>query len=184
MNGGEEIVADEPTAGELGERAIDALLRDDYAQIRRLAWRFGLPEDEIDDATQEVFAKVWLHYAKFRGDCAPATWLTRIAVNSFTSRRRALVRRFRMFRQTIAADDGVPTRSPVDPAVRDAYERAVACVGRLPVKVRQVFVLRYLEDMSAVEVAETLGIPEATVRSRAFLARKRLQQMMKGCEPW
>ncbi len=78
------------------------------------------------------------------------------------------------------ANHGVAT---VGTTVAEAYDRAVACVRRLPVKQRRVFVLRYLEEMSCAEVAETLGIPEATVRTRTFHACKKLRGMMKGYEP-
>ncbi len=55
----------------------------------------------------------------------------------------------------------------------------MACIRRLPPKLRTVLVLRYLEERNAAEVAQLLGIPEPTVRSRTFHARKRLRALMK-----
>jgi RNA polymerase sigma-70 factor (ECF subfamily) len=62
----------------------------------------------------------------------------------------------------------------------EAYERAVAYIGKLPPKLRQAFVLRYLEEMTCAEVAETMRIPEATVRTRIFHARRKLREWMGG----
>lgn len=163
--------------------SLDALIRREYGRIRRLAWRFGVPEDELDDATQEVFTRACAGFKSFRRESAAATWLTRVAINHFSSRRRAILRRLRLFRRHAETVDGVPGQAAREAEVAEAYAQAVACIRRLPVKLRKVFVLRYLEDMSCAEVAETLHIPEATVRTRAFHARKRLRVMMKGYEP-
>ena len=77
--------------------SLEALYSQEYRRIRLLAWKFGLPEDELDDAAREVFARVCAGFHRFRGDCALSTWLARIAVNHFTLRRRALYRRLRCF---------------------------------------------------------------------------------------
>jgi len=161
---------------------IEQLVREESARIRALAWRFGVPEEELDDAVQEVFVRAWLGAPRFRGACAPSTWLTRIAVNYFVSRRRALMRRMRrMVRGEVSAEQPLPAQPR--PEVREAHERAVGCIRRLPRRLREVFVLRYLEEMPCKEVAETLTIPEATVRTRAYHARRRLRAMLKGFEP-
>jgi len=163
--------------------SLEALYRQEYRRIRLLAWRFGLPEDELDDAAQDVFARVCAGFDRFRGDCALSTWLTRIAVNHFTLRRRALFRRLRTFVPHSEATERVAGRDGPGAEAREAHERAVTCVRRLPVKLRQVFVLRHLEEMNCREVAETLDIPEATVRTRSYHACRKLRGMLKGYEP-
>ncbi|MBN2307631.1 MAG: sigma-70 family RNA polymerase sigma factor [Candidatus Hydrogenedentes bacterium] len=158
---------------------LEQLVREESDRLRGLAWRFGLPSAELDDAVQEVFARAWAGRARFRGDCAPATWLTRIAVNYFTSRRRTLLRRMRVFAGGRPAGDA--SAPPGNTAERaEAHARAVECIRALSPKLRKVFVLRYLEEMSCAEVAETLGIPESTVRTRVYNARKKLRNILKG----
>jgi RNA polymerase sigma-70 factor, ECF subfamily len=163
--------------------SLETLYRQEYRRIRLLAWRFGLPEDELDDAAQDVFARVCAGFHRFRGDCALSTWLTRIAVNHFTLRRRALFRHIRTFRPYDDAAERAPGKDGPSSEAREAHERAVVCVRRLPVKLRKVFVLRHLEEMSCREVAGTLDIPEATVRTRSYHACRKLRGMMKGYEP-
>lgn len=162
---------------------VAALMREQYARVCRLAWRFGVPQAELEDAVQDVFAAAWIGAGSFRGDCAPATWLTRIAVNHFVSRRRAWMRRARVFFRGGAFIEAVAAPEGVSPEQAEAHARAVACIRRLPERLRAVFVLRYIEEMSCGEVAGVLGIPEATVRTRVFHARKRLRKMLRGYEP-
>ncbi|MCL4692536.1 MAG: RNA polymerase sigma factor [Candidatus Hydrogenedentes bacterium] len=159
------------------DRTLEDLIAREFPRLQRLAWRFGLPADELDDAVQEVFAKAWAGRGRFRGDAALTTWLTRVAVNHFTSRRQGWLRRMRVFHRDPDQVDRAPA-SGGNIETNDGYERAVACIRQLPPKLRQVLVLRYLEEMSCAEVAETLGIPEATVRTRVFHARKKLRDRM------
>jgi len=165
------------------DRTLVDLIAREYPRLRRLAWRFGLPEDELDDAVQDVFAKAWAARNRFRGDAAQATWLTRVAINHFTSRRRVWLRRLQTFLRDPIAMERAETRGGQAVERNEAHERAVACVRKLPPKLRQAFVLRYLEEMTCVDVAETLRIPEATVRTRIFHARKKLREWMKDYEP-
>jgi RNA polymerase sigma-70 factor (ECF subfamily) len=162
---------------------FERLVRSEERRVRTLAWRFGVPAHELDDVVQDIFVKAWVAQNRFRGDAEPSTWLTRIAVNHLVSRRRSLRTRI----ATMVRWQARPFSQPVQPdaqfASREAEARAAKCVRRLSSKLRAVFVLRYLEEMSAAEVAETLSIPEATVRTRAFHARKQLRQMMKDYLP-
>ena len=182
----EEIVSDAPVRGcrdSTYEISLDKLARDHYDRIRRLAWRFGLPENEIDDAAQEIFARACAGLKRFRGECAPSTWLTRIAVNYLSSRKRAISRRLRLFSDETDVFEQVSSTSARSAETCEAHTRAMDCIRRLPVKLRTAFILRYLEEMSCADVAETLGIPEATVRTRIFHARRKLREMLRGYEP-
>ena len=159
---------------------IEALYLSEYRRIRLLAWRFGIPEDELDDAVQDVFARACAGIERFRGHCALTTWLVRIAANHFANRRRGLFRRRARFRSPTEALEEAPAPAGAGAETREAYAEAVACIRRLPPKLRQVFVLRYLEEMNCAETAGILGIREPTVRSRAHNACKKLRTMMKG----
>jgi len=163
--------------------SLETLVDEQYDRIRRLAWKFGLPEDEIDDAAQEVFARACAGLKRFRGECSPSTWLTRIALNYLTSRKRALSRRARLFSDNVEMLERARARAVGGLQASEAHARAMDCIRRLPAKLRTVFVLRYLEEMSCADVAETLKIPEATVRTRVFHARKKLRAMLGGYQP-
>lgn len=165
------------------EDLFEGIVRDEYARIRGLAWNFGVPESELDDATQEIFARAWGGLRRFRGDSQPATWLTRIAVNYLTSWRRTMTRRLRVMVRSDKALQNAVAKPGLAHEAAEAHERAMACICTLPAKLRAAFVLRYIEGMRCAQIADHLGIPEATVRSRTYHARKRLRKMMRGYKP-
>lgn len=170
------------TEREARRAAFEDRVRAERDRLRGLAWRFGIPADELDDAVQEVYTRAWAALPGFRGDADMATWLTRIALRVYTSRRRTWLRRLRHWVRDPAVMNDAPAAAGLSPEAAEAYRIAVACVARLPVKLRQAFVLRYLEEMSCAETAALLGIPEATVRTRIYHARRKLQAMMTEYE--
>jgi RNA polymerase sigma-70 factor (ECF subfamily) len=181
----EAVLTDIPDRISIESEALDfdRLVCAEQARIRTLAWRFGVSAAELDDAVQDVFVKAWAARAAFRGDASPSTWLTRIAINHLVSRQRSLRTRLRALADLRAIWKLGPRRPDARLALSEAEQEAMACVRRLPEKLRTAFVLRYLEEMSAADAAGILDIPEATVRTRAFHARKKLRAMLKDYEP-
>jgi RNA polymerase sigma-70 factor (ECF subfamily) len=182
----EAVLADVPDEVSLTEENaldFDRLVVVEQQRIRGLAWRFGVPAEELDDVVQDVFIKAWAARNGFRGNAVPTTWLTRIAVNHLVSRRRKLKTRIAALANLSLVRMRGPRRPDSYIAAAEAEAKAAACVRRLSPKLRTVFVLRYLEEMSVSDVAQTLEIPEATVRSRALNARKKLRSMLKDYKP-
>jgi RNA polymerase sigma-70 factor, ECF subfamily len=165
--------------------AFTRLVEAQQFRLRALARHFGIPAAELDDAVQEVFARAWEGLAAFRSEADLSTWLIRIAVNHFTSRRQAMGRWRRLFVQKAdtlgeyGADSAAFERSET---CAEARALALESINRLPVKLRRAFVLHYVEGMSCREAAKVLGIPEATVRTRLYNARVKLRHMLRGYE--
>lgn len=151
------------------------------ATLRRL---WGWPvnrDDELEDILQNVFLTAWQRRAQFRGDSSLKTWLTRIAINECRrrQRRQALFRKWWASlrpppRPQAAADEQL--------AQAETSQQVRAAMQRLTARQREVVVLFYLEDMSAREVAELLGLKTGTVEVRLNRARKRLAELL-GDEP-
>lgn len=181
----EAVLTDIPDRVSTESEALDfeRLVLTEQNRIRTLAWRFGVCAAELDDAVQDVFVKAWAARAAFRGDADPSTWLTRIAINHLVSRQRSLRARLRALTELRTLWLPVPRQPDARLALSEAEQKAAACVRRLPEKLRTAFVLRYLEEMSVADAAEVLDIPEATVRTRAFNARKKLRAMLKDYQP-
>jgi RNA polymerase sigma-70 factor (ECF subfamily) len=131
---------------------------------------------------QEVFARAWSNRARFHGASKVTTWLTRIAINEFSTRLRGKRRWSRIAGHLLSR----PPSGPRDPrqvlAAGEAHALAADCLSRLPARQREAFVLRYLEDLSCAETAEILGVSENVVRARAFSARKKLRSMLGDVE--
>jgi RNA polymerase sigma-70 factor (ECF subfamily) len=147
---------------------------------------FGMVRNREDarEITQDAFVKAYRNLHAFRDESRFYTWLYRIAMNltiDFVRRRDK--------GPVSGADEDVAVREP-DGAVaevhhaespRRAYERKelhaaiLGAVGELPEDQRQVVLLREIDGLSYKEIAEIVGVPEGTVMSRLFYARKKLQ---------
>jgi RNA polymerase sigma-70 factor, ECF subfamily len=162
----------ERSAGTAGPPLDFAAVYDENAAF---VWRclhlFGVGPASLDDAMQDVFLVVHRRLGEFEGRSAVRTWLYAIARRVAQNHRRGVKRRGEL--EPISEELGDPT--PLGP--HDLVERAeagrllVELVGRLDEDKREVFVLVEVEQMSAPEVAELLGINLNTVYSRLRAAR-------------
>ena len=181
-----EVLID-PTilAAQHGDETAFASLYDLHA-TRVFALCVGLAGDRTTAAelVQDVFVRVWEKLDSFRGECAFATWLHRVAVNTVLESERK--GRRRSLRVVIAADlrlerDAQTSRVLDAPApARDAglamdLEQAI---GRLPAGARAVFVLYDIEGYQHAEISEQLGIAQGTSKAHLFRARRLLREML------
>ncbi|HEY4026869.1 MAG TPA: sigma-70 family RNA polymerase sigma factor, partial [Candidatus Dormibacteraeota bacterium] len=135
--------------------------------LRRVLFRLGLTEVEVEDAVQEALIRVWQRSAGFEGRSAVSTWACRIVLNLGISTLRARRTPPRPSAiEVVDAEVEWESRRQAQ-AVRDA-------VLSLPLHLRAVIVLREFEDASYRTIAEVLDIPMGTVMSRLHEARARL----------
>jgi len=152
--------------------AFERLYRSHVARVTSLA-RWMLGGDEVDDAVQEIFIRVWEKLSTFSGQAAFGTWLHRVAVNHLLRRRqRRAVHRSRHTEATHAETLRAPARRP---DLRVALERAV---GELPNGAREIFVLHDMEGYKHEEIAGMLGIDPGTSRSQLHRARLQLRVLL------
>jgi RNA polymerase sigma-70 factor (ECF subfamily) len=190
MNEGTRLVVGEAILTELGtlaqsrEGIVELLVRQHARLVYRIAYAVLRSHHDAEDATQETFVRV-LRYGKNLDKVDDAkTWLARIAWRVAVDRSRQ-----RRRKQEISLDDPekplVEIASDAIPAdetlqsseAGSALERLMEA---LPKKLREPLILSTLEEMSPREVAATLGISEAAVRSRIFRARQILREKLKG----
>jgi RNA polymerase sigma-70 factor (ECF subfamily) len=139
--------------------------------LRRVLFRLGLTEVEVEDAMQDTLIRVWQGSARFEGRSAVSTWACRIALNLGVSVLRAR-RRAPPRRPVAVLDVEVAWES------RQQAEAVREAVLELPVRLRTVIVLREFEGLTYRTIAEVLGIPIGTVMSRLHEARARLRQRL------
>ncbi len=142
-----------------------------YWQIRRMV----LSHDDADDILQNTFIKAWTGLDGFRGDAKLSTWLFRIANNetlNFLERKR----------QTLSIDDeaavGVAASLESDPYF-DGDETArqlQEAIAQLPAKQRQVFNLKYFEEMKYEEMSEALGTSVGALKASYHHAVKKISE--------
>ena len=159
--------------------------------------------EEARELTQEAFMRGLQKIDSFRGDASPYTWLFRIAVNLAISHLRK-VHRVRVFsldrpgsggagrNGRYAADD--QAASLVDRIARDRAEQAppermegrerdqavLSALGRLDAEYRAVLVMRDIEGFDYQQMADVLGLPLGTLKSRLFRARLALRDELKA----
>jgi RNA polymerase sigma-70 factor (ECF subfamily) len=171
--------------------AFGSLVRRHEARVVRLAARLLGDADAALDAAQEAFVKAWRALPRFQGESRFSTWLVRIVINQCRNdlRRRRTVKHTRPLSLDAPAAgdgsvaDGVAGRSPDPFAVARGreVERALgAALSRLDPEAREVVWLRDAEDLSYEDIAEVLGVPVGTVRSRLHRARADLRRLMSG----
>lgn len=142
---------------------------------RLLGWREG-----ADDVAQEVFLAAWHNQRRFRGESSLWTWLAAMTVN----RSRSVQRRRRLFDKFAAAAGRAPAKAGLEPGPEQRLYRdeTAACVreavARLPVKYREVLVLRYLEELAVDEIAALLSERRNTIEVRITRARKLLEPQL------
>lgn len=131
-----------------------------------------------DDIAQDTFIRAYRHFSGFRQESSVKTWLLRIARNVAFNYRNAA-----FFRKALLMDIVAP-RHPGRSAEQDYLERETTseiwrCVMELPVKLRETLVLHAKYELSVAEIADLQRIPEGTVKSRLFAARRRMESLLK-----
>jgi RNA polymerase sigma-70 factor (ECF subfamily) len=168
-----------------GDRAAFRVLYSRHREaVSRLVYRMLGGTRDLDDVVQEVFFQVYKSLKDFRGQSKFSTWLHRVTVNVVLMHRRSARSR------PTYADEPQADITPDDDAVApdaDADRRARIrafgrIVERLAEKKRVVFILHELEGVSPAEIAQIVGAPVLTVRTRLFYARREIEAML-GDEP-
>jgi RNA polymerase sigma-70 factor (ECF subfamily) len=162
---------------------FEILMRRHNRRVFRAVRAILKRDDEAEDVMQDAYVRAYEHLPEFRGDAAFSTWLTRIAVHEALARLRR-ERRFQPIEPQLEEQPPMsfesrqsPERLANDRELRVVLERAI---DALPDDFRAVFVLRAVEQMTGLETAECLGIPEDTVKTRLHRARLRLQEIVVG----
>lgn len=158
---------------------FEHLMRRNNQRVYRAARAIVRDDREAEDVMQDAYVRAYEHLRDFDGRARFSTWLTRIAINEALARTRRSRRQEPL--ESISEDRLMPRTVPTpeqsasDVEMRSVLERAI---GELPEDFRVVFMLRAVEEMSGVETAECLGIPEDTVKTRLYRARARLQEIL------
>jgi len=160
--------------------AFERVVAETQSGVYNLAYSLLGNHEEAQDATQEIYVRVWRALPGFRGEARLTTWLYRIAVNSCLNRRRRLKGRL-----AEVEDDGILERlesseaNPADVAIQNDRNRTLwAAVRRLPAKYQTVIHLFYQQQLTYDEMAEVLAMPLGTIKAQLNRARHALADML------
>jgi RNA polymerase sigma-70 factor (ECF subfamily) len=150
-----------------------------HHRVRVLARRLLSDAAAAEDVVQETFTALPRAVRGFRGEAALETFLLAIAVKRARHHRRAAARRQRALAR-LSSEERNPPRDPEQETYRHQLGlRLGAALDRLPLPQRIAFVLCEIEELTSSQAAAVAGIPEATVRTRLFHARRRLRDWLE-----
>jgi len=168
--------------------AVRLVMQRNNQRLFRVALQILRNREDAEDAVQSAYLKAFAAIRSFAGRSSLSTWLTRIVINNAlvharsAKRRRVLLDesevpivddyREMLMRGSMSVS---PERVVAGGQVRRLLDQAIK---QLPAPFRAVFVLRQIEELDVAEVAERLGIPAATVKTRHLRARRRLQRLL------
>lgn len=176
-------------------QAWEQLARSQHRRIYGICYRFTGSQTEAEDLTQEVFLKMYRNLSSFdasRGGFT--TWLTTLTRNLLVDNYR----RSRMDRASDSLDESFdgeeegPTKAERLADTRLGQEHHVAglelraqiqaALKQVSPELREAVILRDLEDMDYKDIAQVLGVPQGTVKSRISRGRSELARLLKGME--
>jgi RNA polymerase sigma-70 factor, ECF subfamily len=158
-----------------GDRAAFEPLVTRYERVLfTVALRLTGEYEDARDATQNAFVRAYVHLETFDPSRKFFSWLYRIVVNECLNLRRA-----RHPNEPLVETIEAPASGGLDiVAASETHDRIQAALMALTREYREVVVLRHFADLSYEEIGEALGVPDKTVKSRLFSARKRLADLL------
>jgi RNA polymerase sigma-70 factor, ECF subfamily len=167
---------------------IDAVVATHEQRIFRFLLVSTRDADAAQSMTQDTFLRAWAARASFRNECSVSTWLMRIAVNLLRDHTRT--ERFKFWKRAAASSVDI-----ADPAIHlthpgaSAESRLIASeqmmlvwdtVAKLSARQRNIFILRFVEDMELADIAEATGLPVPTVKSHLYRALATIRARHNG----
>lgn len=169
------------------KRAFDLLVTRYQHRITSVITRYVKDWADAQDVAQDTFIRAYRALGNFRGDSQFYTWLYKIAIN--TAKNWLVAQGRRPPTDDVDAADAVQydagsrlrdTDTPEQELMRREIEQTVAAtVDALPDELRMAITLREVDGLSYDEIAETMGCPIGTVRSRIFRARDAIDQKLR-----
>jgi RNA polymerase sigma-70 factor (ECF subfamily) len=170
-------------------RAFEQLLNKHLSPVYRFIFQMARDREAADDIVQETFIKAWKHLADFDREKSFKTWLFTIAKRTaFDHFKKKKALPFSAFDdgeggtafEEVGDEQALPDELLAREEAAADLDRALA---RLPEGSRTILLLAYREDLSLQEIAEILGEPYNTVKSRHNRAIRKLREAMAGDAP-
>lgn len=146
-------------------------------KVRNLIYSILSEKSLVDDVAQEVFTKVYLKSKGFRFESKFSTWLYQITLNKCRDElRKKTLKSFFVIREA----DEIPTKNHITDSIEsnDLSEIVREHISRLPRKLREVVILKDINDLSYREISSVLKCNEGTVKSRLFRGRLELKNRL------
>jgi RNA polymerase sigma-70 factor (ECF subfamily) len=179
-------VAGEPRLEDLQD--FDSLVRMHRPRIFRFLLASVRDRETAENLAQDCFVRAYQARGQFRGASSVATWFLQIAANLVRDHESSS--RLKFWRRNLHAAADVADLAPVIPdrqqspeeqaAIREQVRAIWSAAAGLPARQRTVFLLRFVEDMDLLEIAEVTGMKEGTVKAHLFRALQSVRARLEG----
>ena len=165
------------------QQAWEAIVRQNWRKVFNVAYKFVGKHDEAEDLTQDIFLKIFKALNTFDRRANFQTWIISISRNLCIDHYRSVRKERQLIARDVDTGDLQPAssdRGPYQAAEhRDLRGMLRQALQALPVTLRTAVVLRDLQELSYQEIADHLGLPEGTVKSRINRGRIELAHQIK-----
>jgi len=166
-----------------GDTSAFQRLVDDYKRlVYNIVFKMTANDADREDICQDVFVKVYQHLAGFQHESKLSTWIARIAHNTCINSLKK--KKVPLFDDFAAEGESIDTlfaheETPADFASdEDLSQRLETEMAKLPPRFRTILALYHIEEMSYAEIGEIMNMPDGTVKSYLFRARKLLKERL------
>lgn len=171
-------------------QAFEGLVDRYQDKAYRLAWSLVKNDSEAQDVVQEAFLNVYRKLDTFSGDAQFGSWIYRVVVNAALMRIRSQARRAEIGMEDVGPSVTMEEGAFAGPAawqvqgdeafeIGELREQILTAVDELAPKYQAAFILREVEGLSIVEIADVLDLSEGAVKSRLHRARLHLQAALE-----
>jgi RNA polymerase sigma-70 factor (ECF subfamily) len=179
-NGSEEDLADvdRVLAGDV--RAFEGIVRRWQGPLVNMAWRYCRDRSRAEEMAQDAFIRAWRGLAGWRREGSFSTWLFSLAANVF----RTELKRFPTLNVGLdeIAEPSAPAAQHSAIAATASAETVRRAVLSLPVRYREPLVLYYFHELDLTAAAQTMGLPEGTLKARLSRGRDLLRRRFPHLE--
>ncbi len=178
-----EMVLKSTIAMEAAAPTVETLVAEHSRMVFCIAYSILRNHHDAEDATQECFLRVWKHKVHLHEVSNAKTWLARIAWTTALDKRRAGRKILSLNDDERGLDvleslsDGTPAADE-QLAERQKQQLLQRLIAGLPEDLRSTLELFTVQELNSTEIAEVMKIPEGSVRTRLFRARKQLKEKL------
>jgi RNA polymerase sigma-70 factor (ECF subfamily) len=183
-----ETVLKSAMAMEAAAPTVETLVAGHSVMVFRIAYSILRNHHDAEDAAQECFLRVWKHKDRLHEVNNTKTWLARIAWTTALDKRRSS-RAMAPLNMVSLSDDqsgaelmqAIPDSAPVADeqlAGAEMQQMLERLIAGLPEELRHPLELSTVQELNSAEIAEVMKIPEGSVRTRIFRARKQLKEKL------
>ena len=155
--------------------AFSLLYQSTVTEVYRTVYLLSHASIDVEEIVQEVYIGIWKSLGRYDATRPFSPWLHGLIIRQVRNARRSRWRRWRLLSGELELHREEPAPQPLGGLLTDHHMDLLSAIESLPLRLREIIILRYFHGYSLVEIGEILRIPSGTARSRHHEAVRRLR---------